>query len=57
MTNAFLVVQVCENAERRWASKIIRGEETRTTPTLEAYLQAARSRQKEGRGSSFLGAV
>jgi len=46
---------VCEQAERRWASKIIRGKakEGEHLPPLEEYLEAADARLREmGRGAA-----
>lgn len=47
-------MQVCENAERRWASKLIRGEEPEDAllPPLTEYLRAAHARIKMGHGGS-----
>lgn len=39
-------LKVCENAERRWASKLIKGEEVKDTPSLSEYLSAAHSRTR-----------
>lgn len=42
---------VCEQAERRWASKIIRGQAQKgQLPPLAEYLEAARQRLREMAG-------
>jgi SpoVK/Ycf46/Vps4 family AAA+-type ATPase len=38
---------VCEQAERRWASKIIRGKAKQSLPPVAVYLSAARQRLRE----------
>lgn len=41
---------VCEQCERRWASKLIREEVKEPVPPLQEYLSAARQRFLENRG-------
>lgn len=40
------IKEVCENAERKWASKTIRGEANGPTPPLKEYLQQLKARRQ-----------
>eukprot|EP00742_Colponemidia_sp_Colp-10_P006883 GILJ01007380.1.p1 GENE.GILJ01007380.1~~GILJ01007380.1.p1 ORF type:complete len:509 (-),score=64.39 GILJ01007380.1:188-1714(-) len=42
------IKDICEEAERRWASKLIRGEVTGDVPTVKEYEQALQARLVQG---------
>jgi hypothetical protein len=35
--------QICEYAERKWASKVLKKEETTDLPTLHTYMEAVKT--------------
>jgi len=42
------IKDVCEHSERRWASKILRGDESEDLPPLEEYLASLKTRRDNG---------
>lgn len=42
------IKDICEQAERRWASKILRNKASEELPPLDEYLQSLASRKKNG---------
>ncbi len=42
------IKDVCEDSERKWVSKLMRGEESAELPLLEEYLTSLKTRKKNG---------
>lgn len=42
------IKETCQHAERRWASKLVRGQETGELPSLEEYVYCLEKRSTEG---------
>ncbi|CAM9515003.1 unnamed protein product [Ascophyllum nodosum] len=46
------IKETCQHAERRWASKLVRGQETAEVPSLHEYVACLDRRSQEGAWSS-----